>query len=77
MVTDKDMAEINCFKSAMPQIQLQLCLFCLKRNFYRELSAAKHNITQEERQEYLQYVEELVQPRDEAHYQHLKTEFFT
>ena len=49
VLTDKDMSQRKCFKEAFPQIDLQLCLFHVLRNFNREISCAKHNISSEER----------------------------
>ena len=45
VLTDKDMSQRKCFKEAFPQIDLQLCLFHVLRNFNREISCAKHNIS--------------------------------
>ena len=75
MLTDKDMIERQCFKTAFPHVSLQLCLFHVKRNFAREITTSKHNITSSEREEYLQYIEKLVHARDEDEYQDTLKDF--
>ena len=76
VLTDKDFTERSCFKQALPQISLQICLFHVKRNFGREVTTSKHNITSSEREEYLAYIERLVHSKSEDDYQRVLAEFF-
>ena len=57
VLTDKDMTERGCFSDAFPGVSLQICLFHVKRNFRREITGGKYNITSSEREEYLEYMQ--------------------
>lgn len=45
ILTDKDMSERNVLSKAMPQANLQLCLFHVLRSFRREITPEKLGIS--------------------------------
>ena len=59
VLTDKDLTERLVFKSLMPQINLQICLFHVLRTFSREITTSKMNITESERMDLLQSLQEI------------------
>lgn len=75
VLTDKDMTERGCFSDAFPGVSLQICLFHVKRNFRREITGGKYNITSSEREEYLEYMQRMVHAVGEDDYQDIKEEF--
>ena len=46
ILTDKDMVERGVFKSEMPQVNMELCLFHVLRTFGREITVEKMDVTQ-------------------------------
>ena len=48
-MTEKDMTERGVFKTEMPQINLEICLFHMLRTFGREVTIEKMGITTGER----------------------------
>ena len=59
VVSDKDMAERTVFKSELPQIYLQICLFHVFRSFRREITTEKMNITSAQKQTILSHIQGL------------------
>ena len=47
-ITDKDMVERNVFKSEMPQVEMQICLFHVLKIFSREVTRDKMGVTHAE-----------------------------
>ena len=76
VITDKDMSQRKWFKLAFENVDLQLCLFHVLRNFNREISCAKHSLSQQERNSILGYVQALVYARNESDYQQKKNNCF-
>ena len=59
VITDKDMSERITFKSVLPDVELQICLFHVLRTFGRECTTEKLGITSGERQTVLSKLQEL------------------
>lgn len=53
------MAERTAFKSKMPQIELQLCLFHVLKNFEREITTTKRGISEIERKRVLAILKDM------------------
>ena len=73
-VTDKDMTERIVFKSEMPHIQLQLCLFHVLRTFKREITVEKYSITGREKDTILDKLQSITYSSSEDYDKHY-TEF--
>ena len=86
--TNKDMTERNVFKSELPNIDLQICLYHVLRTFSRECTTEKLGLTPGERHTILAKLQELTYAKSETDYQekyndfcavspnHLVTEYF-
>ena len=70
VVTDKDMTERIVFKSEMPHIQLQLCLFHVLRTFKREISVEKYSITSGEKDTILDKLQSITYSSSEEYDKH-------
>ena len=68
VMTDKDMNERGVFKSEMPQICLEICLFHVLRTFGREITAEKMGITVGERATALELVQDIAYTYNEDDY---------
>ena len=68
VMTDKDMDERGVFKSEMPQICLEFCLFHVLRTFGREITAEKQGITVGERATALDLVQDIAYTYNEEDY---------
>ena len=75
ILTDKDMVERNVFKSELPQVKLQICLFHVLRTFGREISVEKMGITLAEKKTYLDLIQSITYARDEEDYNRQYSEF--
>ena len=88
VLTDKDMTERKVFKSELPNIDLQICLYHVLRTFSRECTTEKLGLTPGERHTILAKLQELTYAKSETDYQekyddfcavspnHLVTEYF-
>lgn len=68
VISDKDMMERTVFKSEMPEISLQICLFHVLRTFSREVTTSKVNINSEERTRILEILQKMAYSRSEDAY---------
>ena len=75
IITDKDMTERGIFKTELPDIELQICLFHVLRTFGREVTIDKLGITSGERQTILAKLQELTYARTEEDYEGKYLEF--
>ena len=88
VLTDKDMTERNVFKSELPHIDLQICLYHVLRTFSRECTTEKLGVTAGERHTILTKLQGFTYARTEEEYEekyddfcavspnHLVTEYF-
>ena len=68
IITDKDMTERTVFKSCVPSVNLQICLYHTLRTFSREVTMDKMKITSAERASALGHLEK-------HPYAHSKTDY--
>ena len=68
IITDKDMTERSVFKSELPQVQPQICLYHTLRTFSREVTLDKMQISSQQRADSLKHLEKLAYSFDEDAY---------
>ena len=69
ILTDKDMVERVVFKSEIPQVNMEICLFHVLRTFGREITLDKMGITLGEKSTILDKIQEIAYSRNEEIYQ--------
>ena len=69
ILTDKDMVERGVFKSEMPQVSMEICLFHVLRTFGREITVEKMGVTLGEKATILDKIQELAYSWSEESYQ--------
>ena len=69
VLTDKDLTERLVFKNEMPQINLQICLFHVLRTFSREVTISKMNITESQRLDILQELQDITYSRSRSDFE--------
>ena len=75
VITDKDMTERLVFKCSFPQVNLQICLYHTLRNFSREVTMEKLQISSSQRKVSLECLEKLAYSVGEEDYQDKYTSF--
>ena len=68
ILTDKDMSERNVSGKAMPQANLQLCMFHVPRNCRREVSVEKLGISVGEKIRALEILQDIVYSKSDEQY---------
>ena len=71
IMTDKDMNERGVFKSELPQVSLEICLFHVLRTFGREITCEKLGITAGERSTVLEKIQDIAYADCESSYDEL------
>ena len=69
VVTDKDFVERTVFKSLMPNVRLEMCLFHTFRSFSREITIERMGITSSQRTEILKSLTKVTYSQTEQLYQ--------
>lgn len=69
IMTDKDMNERCVLRQYFPNANLLLCIFHTKRTFNREISCKKLGITESERENCLEVLDNMVNARSEASFE--------
>ena len=69
ILTDKDMVERGVFKSEMPQVNMEICLFHVLCTFGREITVEKMGVTLGEKTTILDKIQEIAYSTDETSYQ--------
>ena len=64
VITDRDMSESTVFKSELPQLELQICLFHVLRTFGREMTVKTMSIMSAQRCTLLDSLQEIVYSRN-------------
>ena len=77
VITDKDMTERSVFKSCVPSVNLQICLYHILRTFSREVTMDKMKITSSERSCALGHLEKLAYAHSKTDYDEKYLEFTT
>ena len=68
IISDKAMTERNAIKKAIPQANLQLCLFHILRNFRREITPDKLGITAVEKTKILEILQKIAYSKSDEEY---------
>ena len=68
ILTDKDMVERGVFKSEMPQVNMEICLFHVLRTFGWEITVEKMGVTLGKKT-ILDKIQEIAYSTDETSYQ--------
>ena len=76
ILTDKDMAEREVFKSELPQIQLEIFLFHVLRSFGREITVDKMDVTTGEKSTILDQIQDIAYAWNEESYQAKYRKFY-
>ena len=75
VITDKDMTERLVFKSCLPSVNLQICLYHTLRSFSREVTMEKIKISSTERTTALHLIEKLAYAQSREDYDNKYAEF--
>ena len=68
VISDKDFTERLVFKTEMPEITMQICLFHVLRSFAREITTEKSNITSEQKKRLLEILQQIAYAQTENEY---------
>lgn len=68
ILSDKDFAERKIFKDKFPKAEMQICLFHIIKNFEREITTKKRNITECERNQSITIIKDMIYADSESSY---------
>lgn len=68
VISDKDFADRSVFREQFPQAELQICLFHVLKNFEREITTTKRNISESQRKRVLSIITDMVYAENEENY---------